>query len=261
MPDHVEIRKDLPSGTIIINRPERRNALTPRVVNELQTAFQDLHGEKKVRGVILTGGGDHFCAGTDLVHLHEQMQCPDPESFWQEEIPDLRALFETILLFPKPIVAAVAGDVRGTGLALMLACDYVVSTEGSTFGLPEVRRGLLPGFAAPLLMRRCSAGFANRLIMTGASVDVERALAESMIDESVTNDLVWARAQQLIGDLVSSAPTSLQLARQLINQTIDEHLFTQLSLGAANTAAARSTDDARKGVEAFVNKSTVTWND
>ena len=261
MTEHIQVRKDLPSGTILINRPERCNALTPRLVNELQTAIHDLHGEKKVRGVILTGAGNSFCAGTDLLHLHEQMQCPDPESFWQEEFPDFQALLESILHFPKPIVAAVDGAVRGTGLALMLACDYIVATESSTFALPEVRRGLIPGFAAPLLSRRCNAGFTNRMIMTGNSVDAEHAIKESLIDEQVKSDLIWARAQQLVGEFEAAAPTSLQLSRQLLNQTISEAMFTQLSIGAANSAAARSTEDARKGVEAFVNKSDVNWFD
>jgi methylglutaconyl-CoA hydratase len=259
MADHVEIRKDLPAGTVIINRPASRNALTPRGVQELQTAFADLHGEKKVRGVILTGAGDSFCAGTDLVHLHEQMQCPDPESFWQEEVPDLLALIETILRFPKPVVAAVAGAVRGTGLSLMLACDYIVSAEASTFGLPEVQRGLVPGFAAPLVARRCRAGFSNRLIMTGTPVDAATALSESLVDELVAADLVWARARQMVEELAAAAPTSLQLARQLMNETISETLFTQLSIGAANTAAARSTENARQGVAAFVDKTTLSW--
>lgn len=259
MTEHVKVRKDLPSGTITINRPDRCNALTPRLVNELQTAFHDLHGEKKVRGVILTGAGSSFCSGTDLLHLHEQMQCPDPESFWQEEIPDLQALLETILHFPKPVIAAVDGAVRGTGLALMLACDYILATESSSFGLPEVKRGLIPGFAAPLLVRRCNAGFTNRMIMTGAAIDTEQATKEALVDETVKADLIWARGQQLIGEFDSAAPTSLQLSRQLMNQTIGEPVFTQLSIGAANSGAARSTDDAKKGVEAFVNKTDVNW--
>ena len=261
MPHHVEIRKDLPSGTIIINRPECRNALTPRVVTELQDAFQDLHGEKKIRGVILTGAGDGFCSGTDLFHLHEQMQCPDPESFWAEEVPDLLALMQTMLRFPKPIVSAVNGDVRGTGLALMLASDYIVASDNSSFGLPEVRTGLVPGFSTPLLARRCRTGFTNRLVLTGAPVDAAAAMGESMIDEMVGADFVWARAQQLVTELACAAPTSLLLTRQLMNQTIHEPLFTQLSIGAANTAAARSTSDARKGVASFVNKTSVSWDD
>ncbi len=261
MPDHLQIRKDLPAGTIIIKRPSHCNALTPRGIQELQTAFQDLHGEKQVRGVILTGSGDCFCAGTDLVHLHEQMQCPDPESFWQEEVPDLLALLETILRFPKPVVAAVHGPARGTGLALMLACDYIVATPTSSFGLPEVQLGLMPGFAAPLLARRCRAGFANRLILTGGSIDVATARQEALVDEVVAADQVWARARQLVSELMAAAPTSLQLARQLLNETMGETLFTQLSIGAANTAAARSTEDARRGVASFVNKSSISWQD
>lgn len=259
MPEQIEIRKDVPSGTILINRPDCRNALTPRGIAELQTAFQDLHGEKQVRGIILTGAGDSFCAGTDLVHLYEQMQCPDPESFWQDEIPDMLALMQTMLHFPKPVVAAVDGPVRGIGLALMLACDYIVASPGSTFGLPEVTWGLMPGLATPLLARRCRTGFCNRMVMTGCTIDSELARNESLVDELIAPDLVWARSNELVAELSSAAPSSLQLTRQLLNQTVHEVLFTQLSIGAANTAAARSTDDARSGVASFVNKKKPAW--
>ena len=82
-----------------------------------------------------------------------------------------------------------------------------------------------------------------------------------MIDERITADLVWARAQQLVTEFISAAPTSLQLTRQLVNETISEAVFTQLSIGAANTAAARSTEQARRGVGAFVEKTTLSWQD
>ncbi len=260
MSDHVSIRKDGAVGTVMIDRADRQNALTPKGIQDLQTAFSDLHGERNVRGVILTGAGSSFCVGTDLVHLHEQMQCPDPESFWQEEMPDCLALFESMLRFPKPIIAAVDGRALGVGLALMLCSDYIVASDSSNFGTPEVRHGLMAGLAAPLIRRRCTPGVTNRLIYSGAEVDAAAALAAGLVDEIQPADRVWARAHQMVSEFVASAPTSLQLSKQLINETIDENLFTQLSIGTANMAAARSTDAARKGVEAFVNKTKVTWD-
>ena len=258
MSDHISIRKDVPSGTIVIDRPACRNALTPRTIAELQTAFADFHGERNVRGVIITGAGDAFSSGTDLRHLHEQMQCPDPESFWQDEMPEMLALIETILRYPKPVVAAVDGVAAGAGVALMLAADFVVATRQSTFLLPEAKIGLVPGLAVPLLRRRCSLGFTNRMVFSGAAVDSDAALASALVDELVEPDLIWARANELVGEFASGAASSLQLARKLINDTISEEVFTQLSIGAANSAAARSTDSAREGVEAFVNRSDAT---
>ncbi len=262
MPEHVQIRKDLPSGTIIIDRPALRNALSPQTIRELQTAFEDLHGERKVRGVILTGAGECFSAGTDLKHLAEQFELPDPEHLWEEEIPEILTLIETMLRFPKPIVAAVSGPVAGMGLALMLAADFVVAAEQSRFSVPEVKLGLLPGFAAPLLTRRSGVSHAQRLILTGQAIDADVALRLQIIDELVKADQVWARAHQWAGELAQGAPSSHQLARQLINETISEDLFTQLSIGAANTAAARSTEAARRGVQAFLQKKgSVDWNE
>ena len=136
---------------------------------------------------------------------------------------------------------------------------FVVAAESSTFGLPEVKRGLVPGLAAPLLVRRSGINHAQRMILTGQTVDTETALRLNMVDEVVQADQVWARAHLWAGELAEGAPSSHQLVRQLINETISEELFTQLRIGAANMAAARSTEAARKGVQAFLDKRPVDW--
>ena len=112
---------------------------------ELQQAIEDFHGEPQVRGVILTGSGSAFCAGSDLVEIHESFDSAQAEQHWYDQVTQLKQLLEFMLRFPKPIVAAINGWTTGSGLALMLACDIAVAGESSQFALPESRRGLVAG--------------------------------------------------------------------------------------------------------------------
>jgi methylglutaconyl-CoA hydratase len=265
MSGQVHIRKDVPSATIRIDHGAAGSALTPSIVDGLLQAFDDLHGEKKVRGVILTGTGDRFCSGTDLRELARQISesatRPQVLMDWQEETGQLLELLTTILRFPKPVVAAVNGAAAGTGLALALACDFVVCSRSGTWALPESRRGLVAGLAAPLVAFRAGNSVARQLALTGREIDAAEAYRLGLVDELVDADLIWARAHELVRSLAESSPASQQLAKQLCNETIGEALFVQLANGAANMAAARFTAAARLGVEAFLEKRPVDWNE
>ena len=267
MTSEAQLRKDLPSATVRIKGPGNRNAITPQIVGSLLQAFEDLQGEKRVRAVILTGSDEVFSSGTDLKLLSQQIaetespSAPQVYEKWQEEVSQLLELVTAMLRFPKPIVAAVNGMAAGTGLALALACDFVIGGRSSCFAVPEARHGLMPGLTAPLLGFRIGNAAARRMVLSGAIVDSKAALDIGMMDEVVDDELVWARAQQLATELSRSAPASQMLAKQLCNETIGEALFVQLANGAANMAAARITESARRGVNAFVNKSKVNWDE
>src|SRR5688500_488798 len=147
----VKVKKHAPSGTIILNRPEKRNALTREVLRELQQAFDDLHQERSVRAIILTGAGQAFCAGMDLQEKLNTSQQPDALNMWYQDAVQYKELMEVMLRFPKPIIAAVNGPAVAGGAGLVLASDIVIATSESKFGLPEPRRGLVAGLVCPLL--------------------------------------------------------------------------------------------------------------
>jgi enoyl-CoA hydratase/carnithine racemase len=252
MSDGVRIRKDAPSGTIIMDRPAVLNALSLRQIADLQQAFEDFHGERKVRGVILTNQGRAFCSGTDLKELHEVQSQSDALAHHQEYVEALQNLLETMLRFPKPIVASVSGWCVGTGLALMLACDYVLASPDSKFWLPEPQRGLAPTLTLPLVVFRQSNAVANRVLAATAPVAADSAFAWGLINELVAAELLWAQSHQLIQQWSGGAPHSLMLAKQLLNETMGEDLFVQLSIGASQMATARTTENAREGTLAFI---------
>ena len=255
----LQIRKDVPSGTIVLQRPERRNALSRALVSQIRQALEDFHQEKKVRAVILTGSDSVFCSGSDLHEIRETRELPNAQDIWYDDVTQFQSLIEYMLCFPKPLIAAVNGWVLGSGVALMLACDLVVASHQAQLALPESRRGLIPGISAPLLAFRLGASRTAGLVLSGAPVPATTALHAGLFHETTDDNLVWARSHELAHELAEGAPQSHQLSKQMLNQTIGEGLFTQLSIGSANTAAGRTTEAAIEGVDAFLEKRTPQW--
>jgi len=257
--DNVQVRKDGPSGTIVLNRPDRRNALSREIVEMLIQALDDLHNEGSVRAVILTGSGDTFCSGTDLHQLQETAAAKNSLEVWRKDAEIFLELIEKMLRYPKPIIASVNGWVVGTGTALMLASDIVIATKQSKVYMPEARRGLSASVTTPLLSFRVGAGMASGILYSGEPVDSVEAVNLGLFHEVVENDLVWARSHEVAKQCASGARESHQMTKQMVNQTIGETLFTQLSIGAANMAAARTTDSAKEGIAAFLEKRAPDW--
>ena len=257
--DNVQIRKDPPSGTILINRPDKRNALSREIVTMLDQAFQDFHQERNVRGIILTGVGETFCSGTDLVQLQETSEDKNAMQKWHDDVNSFRSLVELMLRYPKPIVCAANGPIVGSGLTLLLASDLVVASDKATISLPESLRGLSPGLTMPLLSHRLGVGPASRLLFGGETFDAAMAKELGLFHEIVSEDFVWAKSQEVVSRVAETARESHQMTKQFLTETMGEQLFMQLSIAAANMAAARTTPAAKEGIAAFLEKREPDW--
>src|SRR5262245_5873500 len=200
----VIVKKNVPSGTIILNRPDKRNALSRQMLADIAQALDDLHQARKVRAVILTGAGTAFCAGMDLAEMQATSQHPDAFAQWQSDAVQYRELIDKMLLFPKPIIAAVNGPAIAGGAGLMLASDIVVGTLEAKFGLPEPRRGIVAGLVAPLLVFRIGGSHAANLLLTARLIEPTEAQRIGLYHELVKSDLVWARAQEIAGEIAKS---------------------------------------------------------
>lgn len=255
----VTVKMHAPSGTIILNRPEKRNALSRAMIEDLTQAFNDLHQQRRVRAVIVTGAGSAFCAGLDLAEIQASAQQDDALAQWHRDVVQYRDLLELMLLFPKPIIAAVNGPAVAGGAGLVLAADIVVATPDAKFGLPEPRRGLVSGLVAPLLTFRIGGGHAANLLLTARLADAQEAHRLGVYHELTPAETIWARAHQLAQECAQSAPESLQLTKRMLNETIGAHLETLLSAGAAASATARTTEAAQEGLAAFLEKRKPEW--
>lgn len=263
----VRIRRDLPSASIIISREERRNALSKGMILQVREALEDFQQEKKVRAIILTGAGDFFSSGTDLHELASELKqdsngmvVPEVMQQWHEDIQAMNDLLETMLRLPKPIIAAVNGPALGFAAAMVLASDLVVGTESATLAWPETRWGLAPGLSAPLLSRRIGARRAAQLLLTGSPVPAKQGLAYGLFDQIVDDPVLWAHCQEQAKQTAALSPIATSITKRLLVETISESLFSELSVGAANTAASRTTMDAIEGIQAFSAKQSPKWS-
>ena len=247
------------TATVMLNRPEKRNALSRALLARLAEALDDLHQERRVRAVVLTGAGPAFCAGMDLAEMQETAKQERPHPQWQEDAEVFRDLLEFMLRFPKPLIAAVNGPCMAGGAGLMLACDIVVAAETATFGLPEPLRGLVAGIISPLLAFRVGGGRSGYLMLTAEPIDAQHALAMGLFHEVVAADRLQSRAGELAALCARSAPEAMQLSKRMLNETIGEDLFTLLSAGAAVSATARTTEAAAEGLAAFLEKRPPKW--
>ena len=193
----VKLKKHPPSGTIILNRPEKRNSLNRAMLAELQQAFEDFHLERQVRAVVLTGAGSAFCAGADLGEMQETSRMQNAQTQWYHDTVQYKELIELMLRFPKPIIAAVNGPALADGAGLVLASDIVVGTPEAAFGFPEPRRGLVAGLVSPLLVFRIGGGYAANLLLTAQLIDAAEAHRLHVYHELTKSETIWARAHEL----------------------------------------------------------------
>jgi methylglutaconyl-CoA hydratase len=257
----VEVKVNGAIGTIVLNRPARCNALSRSMLAELQQAFGDLQQEKRVRAIILTGAGGAFCAGTDVHEMHADADLPESERtfVWGETAEDFRDLVTQMIALPKPILASVNGPAVASGAGLVLASDVVVACPAARFGLTDARHGLVAGVVGPLLAFRVGGGPAGRLLVTSSLYSAEEAYRLGVYHELIDEARLWARCFELGEECAAAAPEAIGLTKRLLYETIGEQLSTQLSVGAAISATARTTEAAQEGLAAFVEKRRPEW--
>ena len=250
----ISVRVNEPSGTIVLDRPSQCNAFNRKMVSEFRQAMDDLRQEKRVRGIIITGSGPHFCSGLDLSELRDTSSSDNAMHQWMEDTQAIQGMLEQCLQCPKPIIAAVDGAAVATGLALVLACDLVVASHRTTFSVPAPRLGLVSGLAVPLLFFRAGASVASQLLIGGSELSASEAKGVGLVHHVVDSEQVWVRASTWIDSIAAGAAESLQLTKRVLNEMVGEHLSTMLSSGAAATATALTTEAASEGLTAFTEK-------
>ena len=258
---YVDVKVHGNIATILMDRPRVRNALNPQLLQDLSTAFSDVHQEKRVEAVVLTGSGDDFCSGLDLQVMHDIAAMPDAEALpeWLATWRRLTELLEQLLRFPKPVVAAVDGSAIGAGFALVLAADVVAVTEQANFAASAVRRGLVGGATAALLAFRLGGAVAARMLLSGRPIDAPEAYRLGLCTSPVEREQIWVAASELASQCSQAPREAIQGTKRLLNEGIGEALLTQLSVGAADSATACTTDSASEGIRAFIEHREPDW--
>jgi enoyl-CoA hydratase/carnithine racemase len=243
-------------ATVTLDRPDALNAISTELATALADAVEPLATDPRVRAVVLTGAGERaFCAGADL---RQRAGFDDHGWFVQREA--FRRGFAAVRRCPLPTVAAVFGFALGGGTELALSCDLVVAADDATFGLPEVRLGLVPaGGGTQLLTRRVGRSVARDLVLTGRRVGAEEALRLGLADRVVPRGELAAAAAALAAELAGNAPTAVRMAKWALEVGADLSLEAAMEVEDQAWRRAVLSDDRREGITAWVEKRPPQW--
>ena len=242
---------------ITLNRPEKRNALSPELIDDLMAAFASVE-EGPSRVAILTGAGAAFCAGMDLAALRKLAdQTP------AENLVDARrtvGLFRRVWSFPKPLIAAVNGAAVAGGCGLATFCDFTLASEDAKFGYPEVHIGFMPALISAFLQLQVGEKVARDLLLTGRIFGVAEAREMGLVNRVVPDGQVLAAARELAAELMTNSPHSLLTTKRLLVRVAQDELDRRLELGVAESIAIRETPELREGLTAFLEKRKPNWS-
>ena len=243
-------------ATVTLDRPEALNAISTELALDLAAAVEPLGVDPGVGAVVLTGaGGRAFCVGADL---KQRAGLDDQGWFVQREA--FRRGFAAVRRCPLPTVAAVSGFALGGGTELAISCDLVVASEEATFGLPEVRLGLVPaGGGTQLLARRVGRSAARELVLTGRRVGAAEALTLGLADRVVPGGEVLAAAAALAAEMAGNAPTAVRMAKWALEVGADLPLEAAMEVEDEAWRRAVLSDDRREGIAAWMEKRDPQW--
>ena len=245
-------------GFIILNRPEKKNALNEELIGELSEALSKASDDNSVKIIVLKANGDAFCSGADLGYL-QQLQ----KFSFEDNIADstkLKDLFLKIYTLNKIVIAQVEGHAIAGGCGLATVCDFVFSVPEAKFGYTEVRIGFIPAIVMIFLIRKIGDQRARQLLLSGSLVMAEAAfengLVTKIVDKSAISNEVIAFAQNLIK---SNSSQAMATTKRMLAELQSMPLTESLNYAARMNAEARGSEDCKRGIASFLDKKPLEW--
>lgn len=238
-------------GTITINRPEKRNALSRALIAELDDALGRAAGEKEIRGLILTGAGEKaFVAGADI----QELAAISPVEARAMSLTGQR-VYRRLETMGKPSVAAINGFALGGGLELAMACTVRYAADNAKLGQPEVKLGIIPGYGGTQrLPRLVGRGRALELLLSGEVIDAAEAFRIGLVNGVVPPAELIERSRKWLGQVLANAPTAVALAMEAVDAGEGLGLDDALRFEAAAFGLSAATQDRTEGMAAFLAK-------
>ncbi len=244
---------------ITLNRPERMNALGRELSWELGDALSDFETDPDTWVAIITGAGDRaFCAGADLKDRAASFDAPAPEQAEQRANRPGGNISMTRGGFTKPIIAAVNGIAYGGGCGIAATCDMIVAAEHARFGLPEVKRSIIPLMAGTRFVRSMPRKIAAEIMLTGGTISAQEAERWGFVNRVVPADQLMATAQQLADQVLECAPLAVRATKKYVLDIGVELPISVVASLNVNTEV-NGTEDEKEGPRAFVEKRKPVW--
>ena len=253
----IQLGYDAGLATITLNRPDKRNAISYELIQELLTALAEV-AKSSAWMLILTGAGKAFCSGMDVENLKTLIGRTPQQSL--EDSQTMARLFRMLYDFPKPTIAAVNGAAVAGGIGLATLCDFTLAVPEAKFGYTEVRIGFVPAIVSTFLLRQVGEKLARDLLLTGRLFDAAEALRIGLITEIVPAENLVNRARELAAQLMENSPASLLYTKRLLSAAARAELDTQIVAAVHENAAIRSTADFREGISSFLEKRKPKWS-
>ena len=238
-------------ATLTLHNPERRNAFDPAMREEMRQVVAHLRAEPSIRALVLTGAGDHFCAGGDLRNI---ASAGLDNAGWRARLQSLHDWLKELITLDRPVIAAVDGAAYGAGFSLALLADFVIATPRARFCMSFMRVGLVPDCAAfYTLPRIVGVQRARELMLSAREVDAAEALRLGIAMELQPPEQLQARAQALAASFVQASPMAVSLVKRILAAP-GHDLSTLLEMEADAQALATGTEAHRVAVQRFLDK-------
>ena len=238
-------------AVVTVNRPEKLNALNQKVMQELGACFESIRDDDEVGAVILTGAGDKaFVAGADINELAVQTPVEGKETSLRGQM-----ILDAIENLGKPVIAAVNGYALGGGCELAMACTFRVASENARFGQPEVKLGIIPGYAGTQrLPRLVGKGVAQQMILTGDPIGAEEAYRIGLANQVLPLKDLISTAEALARKILANAPLAVKFAMEAVNRGLEMTQEQGQFLEASLFGLCCTTADMKEGTRAFLEK-------
>ena len=237
---------------LVLNRPDKRNALNAELIAALKSALREADGDDSVRVVVIEGEGKDFCSGADLSALRKIAESSVMENL--EDVDDLAELFLLPRRMRKPVVACVRGRALAGGCGLATACDVVLAADTAEFGYPEVRIGFVPAMVMAILRRNVSEKRAFELIVAGQPIAAAEAERIGLINHAWPDTDFDRQRDLFVADLAARSPSAVQLSKRLLYHADGMGFEAALRSGADVNVVARMTEDMKAGVARFLER-------
>lgn len=245
------VQKENRVGSIILNRPERLNAINDQLREELTSAIEDMETDEDIRVIIVTGSGDRaFCVGSDIKESTERGLFQK-----RKDLKMLNELINKLESISKPVIAAVNGYALGGGCELTLGCDLIIAAENSSFGLPEINIASIPGAGGTQRLPRLVGKIkAKELMFTGEIISAQEALRIGLVNRVVPGKELMNMATELAGKLAKKPPLSLMQIKYLVNKGMEMPLSRALDFAYEGNTLVLVSEDRKEGAKAFAEK-------
>ena len=245
-------------ATIWLDRPEKRNAMSGEMIDELHQAAQALGADAEVRVVVLAGRGEAFCAGADLGWMRAQAEAAPNER--AVEARRLAGMLRALNTLPKPLIGRLQGDAFGGGIGLASVCDAAIGAQSVRMAFSETRLGLVPATIGPYVCARMGEAAARRVFMSGRRFDAEEAVALNLLSRAVPPEALDEAVAAETEPYLDCAPEAVARAKALLRSfgpAIDDEVVER---SADALAACWSGGEAAEGIAAFFERRSPSWS-